>query len=258
MKPNARTGRTNSDGLCAGAEWAEDGCNVEAALQSFHKFIDFPVQTDGISAASDGCSERCLNVIDDLDSTDFEQTDDFYVLSAALRENPMLMLEVDKKADIKKIVWCLGQCIKSGKDGVDFAIEYIQKNLLHPINLEFDFCNCMLLIMNLCLDFYEMNEFPPFTSDEVEVVFCLAFCQNTINVNSLAALVVEKMARFASESSAAHLLFRRLLPYCSMESENGRNFALTYIEEIFSNHKHFLSCISTWISLHRLFLFYKN
>ena len=133
-------------------EWNEENSENEIKLQSFQKFVDFPFKgADGIGEFNDlYCSKEfndyCLGVICNLRNLCYEQTADFLALAISLRKNPELIYSVNDDSDTTKIVWCLGQCLECDK-GVDFVIKYIHENLLHPIKLEFEYCNSMLLII---------------------------------------------------------------------------------------------------------------
>lgn len=239
----------------------------EFIYRSFKKFIEYPSSSLALDLHVEAnllinnpfFKERAISILQHLNKDTFSDKSQLLLLSYALSNFPSLLeyIQFDKSYYLL-IIWCLGQVLD--RDG-QIVVKYFHEILFKINNLPIEDrvnSNAFLLLLQLCLQKVEdmsLNR-PPFTSDEFEVVFCLAYCSKRSQSKALAASIVPQMAGFISQSNAAHLLFRRLLPYCSMENREGRKKALGIIESIISDYERFLPCISTWISLHRMYFIY--
>ncbi|OHT02292.1 hypothetical protein TRFO_30615 [Tritrichomonas foetus] len=231
-------------------------------LSSFRSFTDFPSSFLSIDLVVEAkllsddpnFKERAISTLQNLNRIYFGNISELALLSFALSKDSSLLSYIPPDSPIPLVVWCLSQCIDID---VKTVMQYIHSNLLHPppFTNQTD-CQAVLLLLHLCINQFEPENKPPFTSDEFEIIFCLAYCSKRSQVKSLAASLLPHMTPLITQSSAAHLLFRRMLPYCAMEDRDGQKMALTVIEDIISTHSRFLTCLSTWVSLHRLFNFY--
>ena len=86
------------------------------------------------------------------------------------------------------------------------------------------------------------------------MIFALAYTSSRSLTPHLASFVFPHLIPLITPSAAAHLVFRRMLPYCAMENAKGRKVALSILVTIITNHERFPSSVSTWISLHRMYL----
>ena len=236
---------------------------------SFHDFIEYPVsfvsaylklEAEFLVSTNPYFKEQAISILQHLDNIDISKSSSIsqlLLLSYAISSYPSLLDYIQfEKSPYLLIIWCLGQCINTD---IQTVIKYFHEKLFIidnlPISDQVD-CYAFLRLLQVCIDKIEGITFskPPFATDEFEVIFCLAYCSKKSQAKALAASIVPQMAGLISQSSAAHLLFRRMLPYCSMENRKGQKKALGIIESIVSDYERFLPCISTWISLHRMFL----
>lgn len=236
---------------------------------SFNHFIEYPVSflsTDlkleaQLLVKNPYFKEHAISILQHLDIIDISKSSSIsqlLILSYAISSYPSLLDYIQfEKSPYLLIIWCLCQCINTD---IQTVIKYFHEKLFTIDNLPIsDQVNCyaFLRLLQVCLDKIDGITFskPPFATDEFEVIFCLAYCSKKSQAKVLAASIVPQMAGLISQSSAAHLLFRRMLPYCSMENRKGQKKALGIIESIVSDYERFLPCISTWISLHRMYFF---
>lgn len=239
-------------------EIPELSSNFEQIIfSSFLSFVEFPslyipldLQIEARFIENPFFEKRAKLLLHQLNSLDSSQIGEFAILSIALKQNPSLMSKISNTASNLKIVWCLSQCAESEPLKV---LQYWSQFLFHPppISNRIE-CQAVLLLLNLCISKLEPDIKPPITSDDFEVVFCLAYCLPESEVKALSHSIIPQIALLLIESNAAHLLFRRMLPYCSMSNKQGRKMALKITETILSHHERFLSCITTWVSLHRM------
>jgi len=230
-----------------------------AHFQSFHNFANFPNNFLGIDMiveakilSDTSCFlSRAETILFQVKDLHFSQVANFALLSYALRQDICLISKIPNDCPKVILVWCLCQIII-----IDplFAMKIWHERLFHPPPISDRIeLHAVLLFLELCLSKWEPSMPPPITSDEFEVIFALGYCTKRGNVQKLARFIIPLISTNLSSSSASHLLFRRLLPYCSMENNEGRYIALSILEEIIGHHARFPSCISTWISLHRMF-----
>ena len=240
----------------------------QIVLSSFQNFCEFPIshlsidiileakliqRSEYFVKRAESIIKNSLNNYDLVNNDDMNKTAELALLSLALQSYPSLIKDIPKNVPILMTVWCLSQSVNAD---VNIVVKFWQKHLFHPPPISnYTDCHAVLLLLQMCLSKLEPTNKSVFTSDEFEVVFCLAYCSKRSNVKALAASLIPCMSDLIIQSSAAHLLFRRMLPYCAMENKEGQKMAFTIIEEILSHHIKFLSCISTWISLHRMYYF---
>lgn len=257
---------------CEGIEpdkmWSEplpdNSVNFEQLYySSFQKFIEYPtsslpldIRVEAQLLTKNPCfKERAISILQQLNKINLNSISQLSLLSYALSNDSSLLRYIQfENSPYLIIIWCLSQCVDND---IQSVITYINEKLFDknnlPISDQVD-CYAFLLLIQLCLQKIETISFNkiPFPTDKFEVVFCLAYCSKRSQAKALAASIVPQMASSISQSNAAHLLFRRMLPYCSMENKDGQKRALAIIESIISDYERFLPCISTWISLHRM------
>lgn len=219
---------------------------------SFKEFISFPInqfQQDTIEKAQNLLGNAPFEDLFPADK-EFEISDlpTSLLISLHLQKDGMLLEKIPENMQPVKYVWCLSQCLENNPTDVMLLC---RKRLLHPIPFDdFMSSHAIMLLLNKLLDHFQPSDLPPFTSDEFEVIFTLAYCADENDLHFLARFIVKKMLPLINSSRAAHLLFRRMLPYCSMDKYKGRKYALYSIETMLEDQERFPSIASTWISLH--------
>jgi hypothetical protein len=174
------------------------------------------------------------------------------VMALALGNDATLLSSIPKETPALLTSWCAAQCVSVDPRAV---MSIWRGHLFHPPPMTNRVAlQASLLLLDFCISTFQPSSIPPFTSDEFETVFCLAYCSKRSEAPRLAGLVLRHLCPLIVESGAAHLLFRRMLPYCAMEDHRGRKVALQTVEEVIGHHMRFPSCVSTWITMHRMFL----
>ena len=225
-------------------------------FQSFRSFAEFPTNVFGLDiiveakmlVRTDPFRDRAKDYLTNLSQFSFSDVAGCGLVSLALRDDVSLLTLVPNESPIIPLVWCLANCVE---DHVDTVMRIWHERLFHPppVRDRVD-CQAVLLLLEFCMTRLEPTQIPPFTSDEYETVFALAYCSKQTGVSKLASFILPQLTPFIVDSQAAHLLFRRMLPYCAMENKHGRKVALQVIEEIVGHHMRFPSTISTWITMH--------
>lgn len=229
--------------------------------QSFKTFVEYStsLSTDlvvevNILKYNPYFEERAKSILRNINKLSFSNTSELWLLSYALSKNPTLLSRIEiNENNYVIIIWCLAQCVDSD---INYVLSFFHEKLFDkpPVSNQVN-CHAFLLLLHFLLTKLDISDDdqPPFSTDEFEVIFCLAFCSKRSQAKALAASIVPLMANFISQTNASHLLFRRMLPYCAMVNRDGQKMALAIIESIVSNYERFLSCMSTWISLHRMY-----
>lgn len=251
------TGCEEGPNMSWAAEVTDDISSVENPhFQAFRDFVYFPgsiLPLDILVEAKMMIDKQVLNerakiVLENLSEFNFSEVDKCFLLACALAHDSTLLQYIPKDAPVLNIVWCLAQCVDAD---VKSVMEIWHKYLFHPPPIaDRVACQAVLLLLEFCMTRVEPTAVPLFTSDEYETVFALAYCSQRSQVRKLASFILPQLSPLIIESKAAHLLFRRMLPYCAMTDKAGRRFATQVIAEILSDHTRFPSIVSTWITMH--------
>jgi hypothetical protein len=228
---------------------------------SFHNFAAFPLANLGptlsfeaeLLSSDDSIVHRAQSIIQTIGNLAWDQISDMALLSWALHRHPDLLRHIPADSPIVTVVWCLAQCVHVDPD---LVMAIWRERLFHPPPVaERIECQAVLLLLESCVRGFQPGDIPPFSSDEFETVFCLAYCSSRSLVPRLASWVLPQLIPLIVQSRAAHLVFRRILPYCVLQTKEGRRVATQVCEEIIGDHVRFPSCVSTWITMHRTFGF---
>ena len=225
-------------------------------IASFHDWTHFPLESIRPEiiekakslTATDEFQTIARNHLANLSDLSFDDLPSCTLLSLALRENSSLLKSIPPQAPVTPLVWCLSKCIETD---VNEVVRIWREQLFHPppIKNRADL-QAVLFLLDLCVDHLNPGDIPPFTSDEYETIFALAYCPNKAGVSTLASFILPRLTPFIVDSQAAHLLFRRMLPYCAMENKHGRKVALEVAEDVVGHDDRFPSTVSTWITMH--------
>ena len=228
--------------------WSVPSTETGHYFSSFKSFLEFPfydfdvdLLITGKMLLEDGYMvEYAHDILRRLESVSFDDVASFACLSFALEKDPSLISIVMDSQPSLQLVWCIGQC--RGFQGI-----------MRVFNKPFPFDNMVLgeatiLLMEYMIDKQFPKSMSPFTSDTYEVFFYLGYCNEKFSL--WARVVLPVMTPLIVESSISHILFKRMLPYCAMVDEDGRDFALELESNILSRFSAFPSCASTWISIH--------
>ena len=249
-------------------KWMEeldsDASNIENShFLSFQQFLQFPFNNLSLEASisnkfssdQENLIIKARNILHNLKSLDIFQPETyqlFYQLSLALAIDPKIALELPEDSSQYVVkCWVIGQTISTN---LSLAFRLWRDQLFHPppfsdrVSLQ-----AVLLLLDTLVAHYEPTNLPPITSDEFEIIFALAYTSSRSLSPTLASFVLPHVIPLIVQSAAAHLVFRRMLPYCAMEDPKGRKVALSILVNIITNHERFPSSVSTWISLHRMY-----
>lgn len=240
----------------------EDISNIENTyFLSFQQFLQFPIYDIENSLVTilnnewNDIAEKAREIIKNINKLSFEDPkcfSAFLTLSKGLEIEPTIALEMtEEKVNIPIKAWIIGQ-IPSTK--LPFAFRLWREHIfIQSYVKERIPCHAALLLLDSLVTKCQQTKVPPFRSDEFELVFALAYCSSRSPAPKLASFVLPHLVPLIAPSISANLLFRRILPYCAMENKKGQKVALSILEEIITNHDRFPSCVSTWISLHRMY-----
>lgn len=232
------------------------GSEENEHFHSFINFVKFPISSLDITDYVEGqrivkrpsSKEIVAHLLSNISDLDFNQVGNLALISLALCEDPDLITAVPKEAPVDLFVWCISQFADSH---TPLTARLWRDRLFHPPPLENrEDLQLTLLLLEYFTSLWNDDNVSPFSGDEFETVFALAFCTKRGGVNRLAHLVLKQIKPTIIQSQAAALVFRRMLPYCAMSDPNGRNFALNTLEEIICQIGRLPSCASTWVSLH--------
>ena len=229
-------------------------------FESFHKFVDFPVHAisldlvfeAGILAGTQEFKNTAKELLRNIKKLDFSQVSNFAILAFALRNDPKLLNEIPEDASIVKYVWCASQCLENDVERV--ATLWNNRFMVRNNHKDHKGFQAALLLMEIISQKWENIEVPPLESDKYEYMFVIAYGKNadrwSENMKKHASFILPQLMPLIADSNASHLFFRRMLPYCAMENDEGRRSALDLLEQIIGHHSQFPSCISTWITMH--------
>lgn len=224
----------------------------------FHEFINFPINSLEYDTLIDvnilestpefqTYSEKYLK--DNIKKVTFDKSGFFALASFILRKNPKL-IEVIQMNEINFTIyiWCLSQIVDKS---LGYVLEILNEKLLKIEQMtSTERVNGILLLLQVCLSKYNINSKPPITSDKFELIYAMSYSDSIKEYNKISSFLLPHIVPLISESSAAHLLFRRILPYCSCPNDKARKTAFEVLEQILAHHTNVPSIISTWLSLH--------
>jgi hypothetical protein len=229
-------------------------------FESFHKFVDFPVHDisldlmfeASILSETQEFKNTAKELLRNINKLNFSQVSNFAVLAVALRNDSSLLDEIPNDANIVEYVWCASQCLENDLEKVsDLWNNCFMSRSSNRSSKGF---KAILLLMEIISRKWEDIEVPPLGSDKYEYIFAIAYGRNeshwSVNSRKHAAFVLPQLIPLVAGSNASHLFFRRMLPYCAMENDEGRRSALDLLEQIIGHSSQFPSCISTWITMH--------
>jgi hypothetical protein len=220
-------------------------------FQSFNSFIHFPIANLSFGArldaeklqSSDSLTHRARSILSSLSSLSWSDIANWALLALTLPTCPDLLTCIPRDAPVIAHVWCLAQCIDQHRS---IVLARWRASLFHPPPYENRVdCQAVLLLLEFCVRHSLPGEdvIPPFTSDEFETVFSLAYCSCHSKVRTLARWILPELVPLIAQSNAAHLVFRRILPYCAMENKQGHDMAMHIAEEVIGHQLRFPSCV---------------
>jgi hypothetical protein len=226
-------------------------------FHSFNSFIHFPLSNlsfgariDAEKLSPDLLSQRAKPILSSISSLQFSAIASWALLALALPGCPDLLSLIPRDAPVIPRVWCLAQCIDQDRA---LVLSQWRDSLFHPppYKNRVD-CQAVLLLLECCVRHSLPGEdiVPPFRSDEFETVFCLAYASKGSSVRTVARWILPELVPLIAQSNAAHLVFRRILPYCAMEDREGHDMAMHIAEEVIGHQLKFPSCVSTWMTMH--------
>jgi hypothetical protein len=224
-------------------------------FQSFNSFVNFPLSQLSFTLrleaeklqSTPALLSRARTLLITVPSLPFTDVPNWAVLALALRFSPDLIASLPRDCPAIPRVWSIAQCVAPR---CDFGISE-WRSLFHPPPISDRLaCQAALLLLEFCVRHCAPAEVPPFRSDEFEAVFCLGYCDKRSQVRTLARWILPELVPLIAQSTAAHLVFRRILPYCAMESREGHEMAMHIAEEVIGHQLKFPSCVSTWITMH--------
>ena len=224
----------------------------------FHEFVDFPIsgleyetliEANLLESTPEFLhySEKYLK--DNIKKVTFDNTGFFALASFVLRENPTLIevIQADE-IDFAIYIWCLSQIVDKK---LDYVLDILNDKLLKIEQMtSVSKVNGILLLLQVCLSKYDIKSKPPITSDKFELIYAMSYSDEVKDFNKISSFLLPHIVPLISESSAAHLLFRRMLPYCSSPNDKARKAAFEVLEQILGHHTNVPCVISTWLSLH--------
>lgn len=205
--------------------------SLTSYFQSFRNFSSFPssflpqeILVEGTSyLETKSFYSLAVSLLQNFHSLIFSEISSFVVLCLILSQKPDLLYYIPKEPPIDLFCWCLLQLLPVH---VKLVFSLIHQHLLHPVPLHSrEDLHAILLLIECSSEFWDFEDIPPITSDEYETIFCLAFSPSRSSVNKLASFILPQILPLISSTRAAHLLFRRILPYCSISNAEGREFA---------------------------------